>query len=60
MPSEPDWLEYAKLGVAALTPIMTGVVGIILVRLGTKHGMSLPFNYAIYAALKPYANGALR
>jgi 2-dehydropantoate 2-reductase len=30
-----------------------------LVRLGKEHGMSLPFNYAIYAALKPYANGAL-
>jgi 2-dehydropantoate 2-reductase len=30
-----------------------------LVRLGREHDMSLPFNYAIYAALKPYANGAL-
>ena len=40
MPSEPEWLEYAKLGVAALTPIMTGVVGIILVRLGTKLDLS--------------------
>ena len=36
MPGEPEWLEYAKIGVAALTPIMTGVVGIILVRLGTR------------------------
>jgi hypothetical protein len=36
MPNEPEWLEYAKLGVSALTPIMTGVVGIILVRMGTK------------------------
>ena len=31
-----------------------------MVRLGNEHGMSLPFNTAIYAALKPYANGALR
>src|SRR5215831_10304331 len=34
--NEPLWLELAKLGVAALTPIMTGIVGIFLVRLGTK------------------------
>jgi 2-dehydropantoate 2-reductase len=31
-----------------------------MVRLGNEHGMSLPFNTAIYAALKPYVNGALR
>ena len=31
-----------------------------MVRLGHEHGLSLPFNFAIYAALKPYANGALR
>jgi 2-dehydropantoate 2-reductase len=31
-----------------------------IVRLGHEHGLSLPFNAAIYAALKPYANGALR
>src|SRR5712692_3159391 len=31
-----------------------------MVRLGQEHGMSLPFNYAIYAALKPYTNGAFR
>jgi hypothetical protein len=36
MANEPEWLEYAKLGVAALTPIMTGIVGIFLVRLGTR------------------------
>jgi ketopantoate reductase len=29
-----------------------------MVRLGHEHGLSLPFNVAIYAALKPYANGA--
>jgi 2-dehydropantoate 2-reductase len=31
-----------------------------MVRLGHEHGLSLPFNVAIYAALKPYANGALK
>ena len=36
MPSDPNWLEYARLAVAALTPIMTLVVGIIVVRLGTR------------------------
>ena len=33
---ESEWLEYAKLGVAALTPIMTGLIGLIILRLGTK------------------------
>lgn len=36
MPTESDWMEYAKLGVAALTPIMTGLIGVIVLRLGTK------------------------
>jgi hypothetical protein len=36
MQGETVWMEYARLGVAALTPIMTLVVGIIVVRLGTK------------------------
>jgi hypothetical protein len=36
MPTESDWLEYAKLGVAALTPIMTGLIGLLVVRLGSK------------------------
>ena len=31
-----DWIEYAKLGIAALTPIMTLAVGIIVGHLGTK------------------------
>jgi hypothetical protein len=34
--SDPEWLKYAQLAVSALTPIMTGVVGIILVHMGTK------------------------
>lgn len=28
-----------------------------VVRLGREHGVHTPFNFAIYAALKPYANG---
>src|ERR1700716_4275284 len=36
MANEPAWLEYARLVIAALTPIMTLVVGIIVVRLGTR------------------------
>jgi 2-dehydropantoate 2-reductase len=31
-----------------------------MVRLEREHDLSLPFNFAIYAALKPYANGVLR
>jgi len=29
-----------------------------VVRLGDAHGISTPFNFSIYAALKPYLNGA--
>ena len=29
-----------------------------VVRLGCEHGVPTPCNFAIYAALKPYANGA--
>jgi hypothetical protein len=34
--AEPGWLEFARLGVAALTPLMTLVVGVLVVHLGTK------------------------
>ncbi|GAC1350114.1 MAG: hypothetical protein NVSMB27_29550 [Ktedonobacteraceae bacterium] len=47
-----DLLAGRRLEIEALNGTM--------VRLGKEHGLSLPFNYAIYAALKPYANGALR
>ena len=47
-----DLLAGRRLEIEALNGTM--------VRLGNEHGMSLPFNAAIYAALKPYANGALR
>src|SRR5262245_26093560 len=36
MQNDPTWMEFARLGVAALTPIMTLVVGILVVHLGTK------------------------
>src|SRR5262245_32307800 len=36
MQNDAGWLEYARLGVAALTPVMTLVVGILVVHLGTK------------------------
>jgi len=31
-----DWMEIAKIGVAALTPIMTAVLSIVVVRMGNK------------------------
>lgn len=47
-----DLLAGRRLEIEALNGTM--------VRLGKEHGMVLPFNFAIYAALKPYANGAIR
>ena len=46
-----DLLAGRRLEIEALNGTM--------VRLGREQGMSLPFNYAIYAALKPYTNGAV-
>jgi 2-dehydropantoate 2-reductase len=46
-----DLLSGRRLEIEALNGTM--------VRLGKEHNMTLPFNAAIYAALKPYANGAL-
>jgi 2-dehydropantoate 2-reductase len=46
-----DLLAGRRLEIEALNGTM--------VRLGREQSMSLPFNYAIYAALKPYTNGAL-
>ena len=63
MTNEPWWLEYAKLAVAALTPIMTGIVGIILVRLGTKldvtkqlHGELLRKGLQLFEEVAPSLN----
>src|SRR5438093_1097983 len=36
MAADQEWMEYAKLGIAALTPIMTLTVGVLVVHLGTK------------------------
>ncbi len=47
-----DLLAGRRLEIEALNGMM--------VRLGQEHSMSLPFNFAIYAALRPYANGAPR
>jgi hypothetical protein len=44
MATEADWLEYAKLGVAALTPIMTGLVAIFVVRLGNRMNATQQLN----------------
>ena len=30
-----------------------------VLRFDKKHGINTPYNYAIYAALKPYENGIL-
>jgi len=63
MANEPAWLEYARLGVAALTPIMTLVVGIIVVRLGTKldatkqlHGELLRKRLQLFEEVAPKLN----
>lgn len=31
----PRWVEYAKLGVAAVTPLVTGIVGLLVLQLGS-------------------------
>jgi UDP-N-acetylmuramate dehydrogenase len=36
MAIDQDLLEYMKLGVSALTPIVTGFVGIVILRLGKR------------------------
>jgi 2-dehydropantoate 2-reductase len=52
-------MQHLVGGVAYVTSHIEALNG-TMVRLGQEHGMSLPFNYAIYAALKPYTNGAFR
>ncbi|HEY0753820.1 MAG TPA: 2-dehydropantoate 2-reductase [Ktedonobacteraceae bacterium] len=47
-----DLLAGRRLEIDALNGTM--------VRMGQEHALSLPFNATIYAALKPYANGAPR
>lgn len=45
-----DLLAGRRLEIEALNGTM--------VRLGEEHNISVPFNFAIYATLKPYTNGA--
>lgn len=47
-----DLLAERRLEIEALNGTM--------VRLGKEYNLSLPFNYVIYAALKPYTNGTLK
>ena len=63
MANEPAWLEYVRLGIAALTPIMTLAVGIIVVRLGTKldvtkqlHGELLRKRLQLFEEVAPKLN----
>jgi hypothetical protein len=43
----PNWVEYAKLGLSALTPIVTGVVGVIILRLGARIEKGKQLNQAL-------------
>lgn len=35
-PKKPHWIEYAKLGVSIITPLMTGVIALLVLQLGTS------------------------
>jgi hypothetical protein len=61
--AEPGWLEFARLGVAALTPLMTLVVGVLVVHLGTKldaakqlHGELLRKRLFLFEDIAPKIN----
>ena len=61
--AQPDWIEFARLGVAALTPLMTLVVGILVVHLGTKldatkqlHAELLRKRLALFEDIAPKLN----
>jgi 2-dehydropantoate 2-reductase len=58
--SEPEAMGSMAFDLLAGRRLEIEALNGTMVRLGKERGMSLPFNYAIYAALKPYANGALR
>src|SRR5258707_555983 len=57
--SNPAWLRGEELQ-AGLRQWDCEALNGMMVLLGQEHSMSLPFNFAIYAALRPYANGAPR
>jgi 2-dehydropantoate 2-reductase len=58
--SEPEAMGSMAFDLLAGRRLEIEALNGTMVRLGNEQGMSLPFNAAIYAALKPYANGALR
>ena len=41
------WIEYAKLAVSAVNPILTGVIAFVLLRLGTKIESTRQLNQAL-------------
>ena len=63
MAIDQDTLEYMKLGVAALTPLVTGVVGIVILRLGKRmeinqqlHNELLRKRLALFEDIAPKLN----
>lgn len=42
-----SWVQYAQLGVSLLTPIVTGIIGFLLLRLGNKFEQSKQLNQAL-------------
>ncbi len=42
-----DLLEVAKLGIAALTPLMTGLIGVLVLHLGTKLDVTKHLNHEL-------------
>jgi hypothetical protein len=63
MGSDTIWLEWARLGVAALTPLMTLIVGVLVVHLGTKldttkqlHGELLRKRLHLFEEVAPKLN----
>jgi hypothetical protein len=41
------WLEYTKLAVSALTPILTGIIGLMALRLGNRLERSRQLNQTL-------------
>ena len=58
--SEPEAMGSMAFDLLAGRRLEIEALNGTIMRLGKEHNLSLPFNAAIYAALKPYANGALR
>ncbi len=43
----PDWVVYANLVISAITPIVTGTIGLVILRLGTRLEQSKQLNQAL-------------